>query len=465
MLKSNLGGTMRALFCVFFVTLPAFLIFCAVPAFAADLPYKDGDFACFSQTEANRYLRDFNVDTASFGGLELCHSAKDTKKLLNDLYLIEKAEFTPDASHVLIRNVVPANNYYGWMKSQTRGMNRGNDIPWATAYNSGGYFTMQDGWAALSTLGRVGTVIHEARHTAGYRHYPCTHGPYGGTSMAGCDTSISQQGSHGVEMEYYTRVVLDAKNLHPVYQSMARLMALGRTNFVFNESPIRPREGLLARAGSEMVLVDGAQVYAREAPAAPAEAMLKRTSFGASLVSGQKAVAVDVYSPSANGASVADDYSYYKLFTTPRPSAPQETNDIEEIDLGSLRYFAVLGEQGKIYSYNFPGGGWHPATAANPGAAAFVTRAPNGQAGLFVVKNDGSILPFHLANRRFDSPLRERWTADTRAYAMNGAQLVRLASDGQVLDAATGAPVPAFAGKRVSDLVNIPLYDAYEIHR
>lgn len=437
----------------------------ALPAFAADLPYQDGDFGCFQESEAKRYLREFHVNVDSFGGLELCNSAKDTKKLINDLYLIEKAEFAADSEHVLIPGIIPSDQYYSWMKSQTRGVSRGNDIPWATAYNSGGFFTMQDGWAALSTLGRVGTVIHEARHTAGYRHYPCTHGPYGNASTPGCDTAVSQKGSHGVEMEYYTRVVLDAKNLHPVYQSMARLMALGRSNFVFNESPIRLREGLLARAGASMVLVDGAQVYERETPAAPAEAVLKRTSFGASLVTGEKATAVDVYAPSSYGASLADDYSYFKLFTTPRPNGPRETNAIEELDVGTLRYLAVLGEQGKVYSYNFAAGGWHAASAGLAGAETFVTRAPNGQAGLFVVKSDGTVVPFNLASRRFEEPLRQKWTTDTRAYALQGSQLLRLTADGHVVDASSGAPVPAFAGKQVSDLVNIPLYDAYEVVR
>ena len=268
-----------------------------------------------------------------------------------------------------------------------------------------------------------------------------------------------------MEMEYYTRVVLDSKNLHPVYQSMARLMALGRSNFVFNQSPIHKREALLGRAGNRMVLIDGDKSYEREAPAAPAGALLKRTSFGASLVSGQKAIAVDVYGYSANNALIADDYSYYKLFTTPRPNAPSETNDIEELDVGTLRYLAVLGEQGKVYSYDFPSGGWHEPSAALAGAGTFVTRAPNGQAGLFVVKSDGGVIPFDLTNRSFGAPLRERWTSDTRAYAMNGTTLVKLMSDGTVVNAANGTPVDAFAKKQVTDLVNIPLYDAYEVVR
>ena len=306
-----------------------------------DLPYKDTDFACISQADADKYARDFGIDVASFGGMELCNPAKDTKKLFNDISLIEKTQFAADNGHSFIRGFVPASDYYGWMKGETRGMDRGNDIPWATAYNSGGYFTMQDGWAALSTLGRVGTVIHEARHTAGYRHY-ASHGPYGGSSSAGCDTTYSQGGSHGVEMEYYARVVLTSRNLHPAYKSMARLMALGRSNFVFNETPMRQREALLGLSGERLVLVDGVKTFERERPAAAAGSALKRTSFGASLVRGQKAVAVDVYGFSNNGYAMEDDYSYYKLYKTPRPGGPSQIQSIEEIDVGTKRYFAVL---------------------------------------------------------------------------------------------------------------------------
>lgn len=440
----------------------SFLISLSALAGSGDLPYKDADFACVSQAQADKYVRDYGIDVDSFGGMELCNSAKDTKKLFNDLSLIERTEFAPDNGHSFIRGFVPVSDYYGWMKGETRGMNRGNDIPWATAYNSGGYFTMQDGWAALSTLGRVGTVIHEARHTAGFRHYPCSHGPYGGSSMAGCDTTYAQGGSHGVEMEYYARVVLNSKNLHPAYKSMARLMALGRSNFVFNEKPMRTREALLGLAGDRLVLVDGARSFERETPAAADGSSLKRTSFGASLVKGQKAVAVDVYGFSNNGYSMEDDYSYYKLYKTPRPGGPVQIQGLEELDVGTKRYFAVLADGGKVYSYNFPGGAWHPATAAQAGAQAFVTRAPGGQAGLFVVKSDGAIVPFDLNTRRFGQPLRERWTSDTRAFAMLGAELVRLTADGQVVDG-KGAPVAAFGKRVVTDLVNVPLYDAFEV--
>src|SRR4051812_22260962 len=118
-------------------------LFCLFLSFnaRAELPYLDGDFGCFSDADANRYLSDFAVNVDSFGGKELCDPSKDTKKLLNDLSLIEKSEFEARGEHKFIRGLVDRDNYYGWMKGETRGVRRGHDIPYATAYNSGGYFT------------------------------------------------------------------------------------------------------------------------------------------------------------------------------------------------------------------------------------------------------------------------------------------------------------------------------------
>src|SRR5437868_9320068 len=217
-----------------------------VAAAAMPMGYDDKDFGCISQQQADQYVSDFGINADSFGGMELCKNEIDTKKLFNDLQIIAGGQFDAGKDNLLIKGIVPADQYYSWMRSQTRGMERGNDVPYATAYNRMGYFTMQDGWAKSSTLARVGVVIHEARHTAGYRHFPCNQGPYKGARLDGCDQNYAQGGSHAIEMEYYARVSVAGQNFHPVYKAMARLMAMGRSNFVFNSSPIQKREGLLA---------------------------------------------------------------------------------------------------------------------------------------------------------------------------------------------------------------------------
>ena len=259
-------------------------LFLAASIQAADIPHEDTDFGCTNVNKAEQYRRDFNIDTRSFGGNELCKSQVDTKKLYNDLQIVEEGTFSQSGDNLFIKGFVPQNQYYAWLKSQTRGVERGNDIPAATAYNSGGYFTMQDGWAKLSTLGRVGTIVHEARHTAGYRHFACSYGPYADSRMPGCDTHYGQAGSHGVEMEYYGRVSVRGQNFHPIYKSMARLMAVARSNFVFNTPPMKKREGLLVLTQDQKayLIADGERVE-RERPSV--QGQLKRTSFGASILS------------------------------------------------------------------------------------------------------------------------------------------------------------------------------------
>ncbi|RZA07315.1 MAG: hypothetical protein EOP11_08045 [Proteobacteria bacterium] len=438
------------------------LLFSFSPALAADLPHLDKDFTCLDAKQAARYVDDFSIDVGSFGGLDLCDNARDTKKLLNDIYLIDKTEFGAEVNHPFVRGMVDRDQYYSWMKSQTRGVNRGHDIPFATAYNSWGYFTMQDGWAALSTLGRVGTIIHEARHTAGYRHYACDHGPYAASRVAGCDTSYEQGGSHAVEMEYYTRVILEAKNLNPVYKSMARLMALGRSNFVFNKTPMKTREGLLARDGAKLTLIDGEKVVDRTGPAVAPDFRLRRTSFGASLVSGTKARALDLYDAETSAVEKSDDYSYYKQFQIARPTGPGSFKAIEEYDVGNLRFLVVLDNENRVHSYDFPNGVWHDPVTAPRGTTGFVTTAPGGQRGLFAKINDASLVPFDASRLSFAAPLAERFPEDALSYAYLGKTLVRLSSDGRATEAASGAPL-AKLGQTYTDLINVPLYDAYEV--
>ncbi len=431
------------------------------------LPYADKDFGCISDADAENFIRDFGVDVQTFGGKELCNAAVDSKKLFNDLRIIKESQFEARGTHNFIKGLVARDTYYSWMKGETRGMQRGNDIPFATAYNSGGYFTMQDGWAKLSTLGRVGTVIHEARHTEGYRHFPCDHGPYKNSGVAGCDTSFAQGGSHAVEMEYYARVVVESKNLNPVYQNMARLMALGRSNHVFNQSPVVKHEAVAISSSSEMYLYDKGVLTKRELPNTDANWKLKRTSFGATFFSDRKAVAVDLYTNASTGVNLQDDYSYFKLLYMNRQNMPAGFFDAEEFDdANSFRYFVVMDQSGKLSSYNYPQGMWFPSSNALAGAAKLTQMAPNGQQGLFVVMNDGSILPYNTASRSVGQALNVRWDASVLGYAKdsNGA-LLMLGNDGKVLNANTKAAVPALEGHSFNAITNVPLYDAFEVVR
>ncbi|MBS1971276.1 MAG: hypothetical protein JSU04_13285 [Bdellovibrionales bacterium] len=433
------------------------LAFATIQASAADMPYADKDFACITQQQAQKYTSDFEVDVNSFGGVELCNSNVDSKKLFNDLQIIEQGQFAVGASNLLIKGYVPADQYYAWMKSQTRGMNRGNDVPYATAYNRWGYFTMQDGWAKLSTLGRVGTVIHEARHTAGYRHYPCNQGPYMGANLDGCDQNYAQAGSHAIEMEYYARVSVAGQNFHPVYKAMARLMAMGRTNFVFNQSPIQKREAVVALEDSHgPVLFDGTNKLQREGT--DFVGRLKRTSFGAAIFNGLQAVALDLYELNGSHPSINDDYSYFKLLGM---SQMGSLKDFEEYDRNQKRYVAVVTGSNQLVTYNFPRGAWNSPSQLQITVDRTATTLPTGEQGYFLISN-GDVYSVNGDNQQVTS-VGKKWDAQVQSVALLGGKTLVLKNDGMIYQRNTDGSESAFDGGKYTQMVNVPLYDAFEV--
>ena len=429
------------------------------------MPYQDEAFACFDPATAQRYVRDFNVDVQSFGGLELCNSQVETKKLLNDFYLIEKGMFKASGQNgeVFIKGFVPAPKYYSWMKSQTYGVERGNDIPYATAYNTGGYFTMQDGWAKLSTLGRVGTVIHEARHTAGYRHIVCRQGPYQDSTVSGCDRDYMYGGSHAVEMEYYARVSVLGENFHPVYKKMARLMAIGRSNIFFNTPVIQKQESILLlnadRTKSYMLHSENgaASWVEREVPQIPGE--LKATSFGAVIYDGLKAFAIDPYENSGFTDLVVDTYSYFKLLL----EKDLNSKDFAEYDIGSKRFVSKITRDHKIANYVFPQGNWgvelqipftvKATTASFPGSDAVATP------GLFLIAEDNTIAVFQPATSRLQILQNQKWNPENKRHVRFGSATLELKNDGTLVSTAA----MEFPESKFADIVKIPLYNGFNV--
>lgn len=426
---------------------------------AADLPVWDEQFGCIETATAERYVRDFSIKVPAFGGMEVCRNDVETKKLFNDLSILEQGRFeNPAAEGDLIRGFVPAEGYYSWLKSMTRGIDRGNDIPYATAYNRGGFFTMQDGWAQLSTLGRVGTVVHEARHTAGYRHYPCRQGSYAGASTNACDRDYASGGSHSVEMEYYARVVTQGRNFHPTYRSMARLMASARANFVFNDPVLRRREALLAREASsgELILFDDGRIVSRGA--LPMEGRLKRTSFGASFFDGARALALDLYAHAPS--LVPDVYSYFKLLER----TPMPLKDFEEFDVAERRYVVALQADDRLATFLFPRGDWGPWRAAGLDIARTTTALPDGRRGFFLITRDGAIHPYDATRDAVTAALPERWDGEIQAVALDRTQPITLHGE-QLLIKRDNQWIewPAAVGRRWTDLINVPMYDAFDV--
>lgn len=423
------------------------------------LPPVDSEFGCTAQEKAEKYIDDFNINVSSFGGQELCNPEADTKKLFNDLEIIERGEFEGSDTNVFIRNSIPTTAYYPWMKDMTYGVRRGHDIPWATAYNSGGYFTMQDGWAKLSTLGRVGTIIHEARHTAGYRHRPCVRGPYSDTGLSGCDQSVQETGSHGIEMEYYSRVALQGKNFHPVYAAMARMMNLGRANFVFNTMPMQTKEALVALSGLKALIMTDTENAFIFRPEIGEGFVLKRTSFGASLYNGRQAYAMDLYSLAHANRKIEDDFSYYKLIKMPifTPDV-----DLQELDQGAKRYLISLDAGGNVRSFVFEEAEWSRPTQIN-GGKFLSTVAPGGQRGLFVVKVNGGVCSLNVETLRCGADLAQSWPMDVVTYTYFGDRLLSLRRDGVVIDVLKGESFDKLNGIAVEQIVSAPIWDAFKL--
>lgn len=420
------------------------------------MPYNDQDFDCTTSEKASQYTRDFSINVRSFGGLELCDSKVDTKKLFNDLSLIELGEFAGTDANVFVLNKVDRENYYAWLRSQTRGVRRGNDMPTATAYNSGGYFTMQDGWAKLSTLGRVGTIVHEARHTEGYGHNYCDHGPYENIRSPGCDDTVSEGGAHGVEMEYYSRVALQGKNFHPVYQTMARLMTTARSNFVFNEDPMGKVEGLVAKSNQQLVTLFNDQITEIKVPTQIEEgAKLKRTSFGINLlVPGKNSLAVDLQMKDHESA-VEDQYSYFKL----QSILPiQDVLDMEEVDLGTKRYFVAVDKDGNLYNYNFAEGEWNSPVPSSR-VVGFKTRSPHGDHGLYAITSSGDYCQLRPETMTCTGALSP-WPKDNEQFVKYGPKQLVL-TNGKVFELDGMLPFAPLTNFAVEQLVEAPMYNVF----
>ncbi len=430
------------------------------------LPSFDQNFSCIDSYKAKSYIKEYNIDVESFGGLELCDNQVETKKLFNDLKIIEEGYFSGSTTNTFIRGFVKASEYDYWMKTMTKGIRRGHDIPYATAYNRGGYFTMQNGWSKLSTLGRVGTIIHEARHTAGYGHRACNHGPYSESQLSGCDASVEEGGSHGVEMEYYSRVVLRGQNFHPAYTSMARLMNLARANFVFNKYPMKQKEALLVLTDKKaVVLKDNNKrdiALSKEMLSKSNSLQLKRSSFGATLVGEKIALAFDLYSWAKNLQTdlLEDVYSYYKMLKQNRSF---RIIDLEEVDFGKVRHLVALTDNNELKFYNFPKGEWFSGTSI-PAKATLKTVSPEGKKGLFVVTKEGLVYPVDHASLRLKPALPNKWPADVKTYGLWNATLLELRKDQRMYEAKSGTPFTELnASKKIIDFVKVPLYNAFDL--
>jgi hypothetical protein len=267
----------------------------------------------------------------------------------------------------------------------------------------------------------LGVVIHEARHTAGYRHYPCAQGPYKGLNLDGCDQDYAQSGSHAVEMEYYARVSVAGLNFHPVYKSMARLMAMGRTNFVFNNSPIHPHEAMLAMDEENHVPVLFDKNVKLPRGGGDFIGHLKRTSFGAVLFDGIQAIALDVYETTGFKANIEDDYSYFKILKmVPLGSL----KDLEEFDINQKRYVAMVSGTNELSTYNFPRGTWSGGRSLSVDVERSATTLPSGEKGYFLIDRNGDVHSVNPENQQVSATGKSWDSQIVNAVALPGRTMI-----------------------------------------
>lgn len=405
---------------------------------------------CLDAQKVADYVRDFRIRKSTFGKEDLCDPKNELYQLYQSLLVIEAGQYSGRSRSKFIHNFVPKDKYLAWNAQRIYQLRRGHDIPYATAYNSGGYVTVQDGWAQLSSLGKVGTLIHEARHTDGYGHTACKFGPYKSEGVSGCDRSVESGGSHGVEMEYYARVVLEGENFHPVYQSMARLMLLARGHFVFNKPPLQADQGVFLRGVNGESFFFQSGTYYRQFPLNNyGNWLMKRGSMGPVLFDGQKALSVDIYN--AQVTPQKDEFSYYKLLDFPRPEPFQ---DMEEIDQGGKKYLVALGQSGQLYQYAFRRSRWNRIHSPSD-YLAFKTRDPLGRSGLFVVHQSGQVERWDLARRKLQA-LPELWPAHVVDIVEMGSELVELRQNGQLVVRRTQQVVEGLPA--LMQAVEVPIY-------
>jgi hypothetical protein len=283
--------------------------------------------------------------------------------------------------------------------------------------------------------------------------------------MAGCDSTYEYSGSHAVEMEYYARVVVQGENFHPLYKKMARLMALGRANFVFNKPVIVAREGLflINANNNEAILVDGGKTYTREVAG---QGLLKRSSFGPTLLTSKKAWALDPYEWIGDVRPTEDGYSYFKLVATPNKNLPTDFNliDFEEFDIGTKRFAIALDSNHRVAQFNFQQGHWDNSKTTPFNAKTLKTRLWNNQKGVFAVNDQNQVVKYSETAQNFQTEVIGTWPANVVTYLENPEtkELLQLTNEGD-LKTANGDIWSKTEGQKFSQGVNIPLYNAFEV--
>jgi hypothetical protein len=263
-------------------------------------------------------------------------------------------------------------------------------------------------------------------------------------------------------MEYYARVNLQGENFHPVYKTMARLMAVARSNFVFVQSPLQIKQGLLALDDqNQSHFIFDNKLVSRDTPTAAGA--LKRTSFGADIFDGIKAFAIELYQNTGiQHKDIEDDYSYFKLLKNDRGQGSAQILDVEEFDhKNNRRYFLYLNENQKLGSYIYAEGKFSASVNAPQNSSHFSTISPDGRTGLFIISKNLDITELDPENPEQQLAVKAHWPSDTKSFSTYQGQTLALKNSGEVLSDKSGFEF--FKNLKISQLVTVPVYNAFEV--
>jgi len=227
--------------------------------------------------------------------------------------------------------------------------------------------------------------VHEARHTEGYNHVDCDHGPYkraenGPSIMAACDDSYEKQGSYGIGAGFLLEVAKYSKD--PLEKQDARSRAVVDLIQRFNKMPLGLKAGLVAQSQSgEISFFDGMKRQPLTQLENPASKMIFRMglpmffdprgtvqayAYHANLIDGEGEYAknyVTLYQPSERESFrdvyYGEDLDYSCLLFAHniecRDMAADEKTEFAFPHINARQFFAedktlhIISEEGMIY--------------------------------------------------------------------------------------------------------------------
>ena len=237
--------------------------------------YSAGAFAsdaCYPQSQADAYARDFNFGAGTFeGGADLCGGDSELVALFRTLDFLRLTEIRPQLKPPFVTGIL-SNDYYGYLKSRIRILNgplrrcpTGAD---SVACAGGlGELILGESFFSLRVPFRASAIVHEVHHLDGnFPHVRCEAGNEKGQARS-CDETFAERGAYAAQLEYLARLFLLAPGVTLSDRIAIKGFALYLAQNKFNHADELDgrRAAVLAdqRDGS-VVLFDGQRASALE---------------------------------------------------------------------------------------------------------------------------------------------------------------------------------------------------------